>query len=92
MNAKLRRALTLLLLLSLFCAICFASLEAVHDCHGEESCPICRIIAVLSAVLGVCAVFLLGWVFFLTEKRRRVAPRVRERSVTLVALKVKLTS
>ena len=89
----MKRALAILLILVLCLSFGYASIESVHDCHGESECPICRVIAVLShlfAVTAVCFVCLLCFAL-----ARPLSACVKERvsaSRTLIDLGVKLSN
>ena len=82
----------LILLLSLLLSFGYAALESAHDCHGEVDCPICKVIAVLSAFLGIVALPIFFYVICGSEEKRRVENERDETDVvTLVLLKVKLS-
>ena len=84
------RLLVLLLILTVVFAFGYAAIESVHDCHGEESCPICRIIAVLSAFLGAFAWLAFALAGFLRVKTKPPVAQAVVPFVTPVELKVKL--
>ena len=88
---KLRRALTVVLIICLLLSVTYAAIEATHDCH-EEDCPICKIIAVLGALLAAvevsCVIVLLSLckpVLTSFEKERKTS------FITLIEQKVKLS-
>ena len=85
------RIVLLILLFSLIFSFGYAALESAHDCKGED-CPVCKVIAVLSAFLGAALPPLL---FFVIRRRMREAEEAAEcdaaDSVTLVLLKVKMS-
>ena len=89
--SRASRVLIFFLILSIAFAFGFAAIESVHDCHGED-CPICRIIALLTAFLGAIAFLVFTFAGFLRSERTQAAPRVSVRFVTPVALKVKLSN
>ena len=85
------RILILLLILCVAFAFAYTAIESVHDCHGED-CPICRIIALLTAFLGAVTWLVFVFAGFLRTERTQEPRRVSARSVTPVALKVKLSN
>ena len=85
------KVLTVLLILCLLFSFGYVALESVHDCHGDEDCPICKIIAVLPLLWGgVCLLFLFAETLRI-EKKTVLAKRGEGVSpVTPIALRVKL--
>ena len=88
---KFLRIIVALLILCLLFASLYAVVESSHDCHGDE-CPICKVIAVLSAFLSMAVLPILFYSFRQREEAREEA---EERGVsypgTLVLLKVKMS-
>ena len=85
-----RRITILLLILCLVLSFSYAALEAEHDCAGEEHCPICKIIALLSAFLGAVFLPFLFCASIQREEERVVAERMDAERITPIDLKVKL--
>ena len=83
------RWLILLLVLSVAFAFGYAAIESVHDCHGED-CPICKIIAVITAFFGVVLSFYFLFFSLLRSRGKEVSSRAAATVVTPVKLKVKL--
>ena len=85
------RLVLLILLFSLIFSFGYAALEGAHDCAGED-CPVCKVIAVLSAFLGAAILPLLFVVIRIrTEEAEDAAETDAADSVTLVLLKVKMS-
>ena len=99
MNRKRVCALLLAAALVLFLAVSafYLALEAGHDCHGEEDCPICRMMAVhiqllrafglLALVLLSCSAMLRGRAF-----RFRLNTAGLFTTPTPVSLKIRLNN
>ena len=85
------RLLIVLLILCVLFSFGYMAMESVHDCHGEEDCPVCKIIAVLPSLWGaVCLLFLFAECFRF-EKKEVFAKREEAAAVvTPIALRVKL--
>ena len=88
--SRASRILILLLVVAVAFSLGYAALESAHDCHGAEDCPICKIIALVPAFLGVCLLPLLVWVTLLLVQKRQEGVRSSLCSVTPVRLKVKM--
>ena len=83
------RLMILLLAILLLFSFGYAAAESAHDCHGED-CPICKVIAVLSAMWSELVLFVLLLVSFCLLSERMIPDTERRSHPTLVALKVKL--
>ena len=84
------RALICLLILAVLFSFGYAALESVHDCHGEENCPICKVIALFRVFFGVaCLPFLFRTILRRTEERSPLEQDGEDRA-TPIELKVKL--
>ena len=84
------RLLVLLLILSVLFSVVFVALESGHDCHGEENCPICKILATLSWVMAALCLPLLLLLGFLQAERQDARERKSSSFITPIRLKVKL--
>lgn len=84
------RLLILLLILSVLCSFAYMAIESEHDCHGEEDCPICRVISLLSAFFGTICLPFLFFVGFRSIRSKMSVERKRSEVVTPIDLKVKL--
>ena len=84
--------LIFLLIICVAFAFGYAAIESVHDCHGED-CPICRIIALFNAFLGVFAWLIVALAGSIrSEMASHTVRRAFAAPVTPVALKVKLSN
>ena len=83
------RLLIWLLIVAVIFSFGYAALESVHDCHGED-CPICKIIAILTAFLGIVCLPFLCFITLRRTAERSPLEREGEGKVTPIALKVKL--
>lgn len=80
-----------LLICFTLCAFAYTALESTHECHGEENCPICRIIAVISSFFAACVVLCsVALCFVLSVRRESLSESAPQDRLTLIDLKVKL--
>ena len=89
---RLSRVLISLLILSLLFSFGYAAAEGVHDCNGDSDCPICKVIAILNAFLGVFSlpILIIVGLCLREDKIDDVRRGVETRSP--IALKVKMSN
>lgn len=88
---KLFRVVTILLVLCVLFSFGYMAMEAGHDCHGDDDCPVCKIIALLPVLWGAVCLLILFAVCFRFEQKEVLAKRKEGGSaVTPIALRVKL--
>lgn len=86
----------LFLALSVLCSVAYLFVEAVHDCHGH-GCPVCAqmdecVKALAGFAVGVAAAYFYAARYAGAACASVQRKSLRRESVTLVALKVKLSN
>lgn len=89
--SRVSRLLILLLVICIAFAFGYEAMECVHDCEGEESCPICLVLANLSLFLGVTILpVLMVTILLLTTERKKTTEPLFRFNQSPIRLKVKL--